>query len=728
MSDRPGRTTTASRERRTRVGFVGAGGIAQRHLSILETFDDVEIAAFADVDGARAQELAGRVGARAFENHDAMLDATELDALYICVPPFAHGPPERTAIARRIPFLVEKPVALDLDTAQEIAAAVEEAALVTATGYHWRYLDTVDEARALLRDNPAQLVSGYWLDATPPPEWWWRADRSGGQMVEQATHLLDLARFLFGEVVEVYGRAAHRERTAFPGLDVPTTTTASLTFASGVVANVASTCLLGWSHRVGLHVFADRLAIELTDHDIMVDVGQGRPVRHADGDPVWRLNRDFIDAASGGENRVRTPYAEALNSHALALAVVESVRTRLPVRPVARPTPTSNPAPLRMPPGASDRDRPPPGHREIRSLGIARPYEAYISSYDEGPPAPGNVRLDTLFSGLSAGTELTIYKHTNPYLHARWDGARGVFVPGEAEMRYPVPFLGYMEVARVSESGAHGFGEGLTVALTCGHKTGHTADPFHETLVPLPGDVDPMLGIYVAQMGPIAANGILHADAELGVGPAAALGAGIAGRPALVIGGGVVGLLVALFASRAGAREVVVADPSPFRQGRIEALGFTAATDDQAWELSKARWHHGGSDRGADVVFQTRADPASLHAALKALRPQGTVIDLAFHQGGADAVRLGEEFHHNGLAIRCAQIGRTPKGFGTTWDRRRLAHETIGLLRARGADIRAHMVTDIVPFDEAPRFLRHLVEDRPDMLQVVFAMEAAMEA
>ena len=707
---------------RTRIGFVGAGGIAQRHLGILETFEDVEIAGFADVDLARAEALAERYGAQAFETHDAMLEAIELDALYICVPPFAHGAPERAAIARRLPFLVEKPVSLDLRTAEEIAAAVEEAGLVTATGYHWRYLDTVDEARALLRDNPAQLVSGYWLDATPPPEWWWRADKSGGQMVEQATHLLDLARFLLGDVAEVYGRAAHRERAEFPGLDVPTATTASLTFASGVVANIASTCLLGWSHRVGLHIFADRLAIELTDHDIMVDTGRGRPVRGADGDPVWRLDRDFIDAVRGNENRIRTPYAEALRSHALALAVVESARTGQPVRLEARSTATLEPAPLR--PLPQRREGLPPGHRHVRSLGIEQPFEACITGYDEGPPAPGQVRLDTLYSGLSAGTELTIYKGTNPYLHARWDGARGVFVPGEAEMRYPVPFLGYMEVARVSESLVEDMPDGQTVALTCGHKTGHTADPFNEMLVPLPDDVDPMLGIYVAQMGPIAANGLLHADAELGAVPAARMGESVEGRPALVIGGGVVGLLVALFAARAGAREVVVADPSSFRRSRIEALGFTAMTEDQAWDHAKARWHHGGSDRGADVVFQTRADPASLQAALKALRPQGAVIDLAFYQGGTDAARLGEEFHHNGLAIRCAQIGRVPRGFGGTWDRRRLAHETIGLLQTRGADIRDQMITDIVPFDDAPRFLRHLVENRPDMLQVVFAMEA----
>ncbi|WP_217429826.1 Gfo/Idh/MocA family protein, partial [Sphingomonas bacterium] len=311
----------------TRIGFIGAGGIAHRHFGVLEQFDDVQIVGVTDVDAGRAEEAAARFGARAFADVDAMIAGVELDALYICVPPFAHGAPERAAIAADLPFFVEKPVALDLDTARSIAEAVSAAGLVTAVGYHWRYLDTVDEVRGLLAHNPARLMSGYWLDSTPPPRWWWHADQSGGQMVEQTTHLLDLARWLGGDVTRVYGLAGHVERAEFPGLDVPTVSTASLQFASGAVANFASTCLLGWNHRVGLHLFGDKLAIELTDHDVMIDTGHGRPVRGNRGDPVWHEDRDFIDAVQGKENRVRCPYADAVETHALALAVGESARS-----------------------------------------------------------------------------------------------------------------------------------------------------------------------------------------------------------------------------------------------------------------------------------------------------------------------------------------------------------------------------------------------------------------
>lgn len=311
---------------KTRLGFIGAGGIAHRHFGVLRTMDDVEIAAVCDPDEARARQAAEATGARAYADHVSMLAAEDLDAVYICVPPFAHGAPERACIARGLPFFVEKPLSLDIALAEEIGAEVEAAGLITAVGYHWRYLDTMDEARGHLAQNAPHLIQGFWLDQTPPPQWWWDHDRSGGQVVEQATHVIDAARFLAGDVTEVFGMSARRDREDFQGLTVPTATAATLRFASGAIANLSATCLLRWNHRVGLHVFADGMALEISDHDIMVDVGRGRPVRHAEGDPVWREDRDFIEAVQGRENRIRCPYAEALMTHRVALAVARSAR------------------------------------------------------------------------------------------------------------------------------------------------------------------------------------------------------------------------------------------------------------------------------------------------------------------------------------------------------------------------------------------------------------------
>ncbi|RAN96457.1 L-threonine 3-dehydrogenase [Micromonospora noduli] len=354
---------------------------------------------------------------------------------------------------------------------------------------------------------------------------------------------------------------------------------------------------------------------------------------------------------------------------------------------------------------------------------VTGPGRVDLVEQDAAPLRPGTFRVETLFSGVSAGTELSYVKGTNPYLNVTWNADLGLFQPGSASTPYPVTRLGYMQVGRVVESETPAVAVGTVGAMTYGHRTGWLADPVAERFVALPDDLDPLLGVYVAHMGPICANGLLHAAADLHGTDVRALGDGVRGRRVAVVGAGVVALLTALFARHNGAASVVVLDPTPHRRQVAEALGLETLdpdADDPAVVL-KTRWAHTAGDRGADVVFQCRGQAWALHLALRLLRPQGTVIDLAFYQGGADAVRLGEEFHHNGLSLRCAQIGRVPRGLAPTWDRERLSAETVDLLRTYGDAIRKHLVSAVVPFDEAPALLTDLADRRRQELQVVLA-------
>ncbi|MGW0804926.1 zinc-dependent alcohol dehydrogenase [Nonomuraea sp. NPDC002799] len=337
------------------------------------------------------------------------------------------------------------------------------------------------------------------------------------------------------------------------------------------------------------------------------------------------------------------------------------------------------------------------------------------------PDVPeGGFVVTTTHSGVSAGTELTYVKGTNPYLGSTWDPALGLFMAGTPSVEYPVRGIGYMQVGRVVETRTRAVREGSLVAMCYGHRTGYVADPMRDRFVALPGDLDPMLGIYVAHMGPICANGLLHAAHDLH-GPAVQhLGDGVRGRRVVIMGAGVVGLLTACFALSCGAAEVVVVDETPARLAVAAALGADtlAVDDDPAVEL-KRRWRHAPNDRGADVVFQCRGQIRALALALKLLRPQGTLVDLAFYTQGAEELRLGEEFHHNGLTLRCAQIGRVPRGLAHAWDRERLSHETIALLREHGGPLRKHVITDVVGFADAPALLADLAARRRQSIQAV---------
>lgn len=324
--------------RRCRVGLVGAGGVAQRHARVLSGFEDVELVGVTDVTRGAAADLAGQHGGRAFAEVGELL-AAELDAVYVCVPPFAHGPVEEAVIAAGVPMFVEKPVAVDLDTAERIADLVAQRQLLTAVGHHWRYLHVVEQARELLADRPVRMISGAWLDKVPPVAWWARREHSGGPMVEQAAHVLDLIRAVVGEATEVtaYGNATP---PPVDGADIDSVTAATLRFANGAVGTLNAACVLSWKHRAGLEILADGLALSLAEDGLVVrDVdGERRSDSSPDGARV-AVDRAFIDAVRGVGDDIRVPYAEALGTQRLACAIADSVRTgrrvRLPSTPAA---------------------------------------------------------------------------------------------------------------------------------------------------------------------------------------------------------------------------------------------------------------------------------------------------------------------------------------------------------------------------------------------------------
>lgn len=323
----------------TRIGMVGAGGVARRHARVLSGFADVQVAGITDILSTAAEELAADCGARVFGTVDELLSAG-VDAVYVCVPPFAHGPAERAAIDAGMPLFVEKPIAIDSGIATEIAALIAERDLLTAVGHHWRYLDAVERARDVLRGRPIRLVAGSWLDKVPPVAWWPRLDRSGGPVVEQAAHVLDLARHLAGEVTEVTA-IGNGTPPDVPGADVDGATAATLRFASGAVGTLAATCVLDWKERAGLEVYADGLALSISETSLVVrDAGSTTTVSVDPDAARVAVDRAFVDAVRGVADDVRVPYADAVRTHTLALAIAEAAATGEPVR-VAEPAPAA---------------------------------------------------------------------------------------------------------------------------------------------------------------------------------------------------------------------------------------------------------------------------------------------------------------------------------------------------------------------------------------------------
>lgn len=312
-----------------RIGFVGTGGIANVHFNCLEKVPEAKVVAVCDVDGERAKRAGERFAAQVHLNAQAMLERTELDALYVCVPPFAHGDLELEAARRGLHLFVEKPIHLSLEKAEETARVIAESNVISSVGYHWRHCQSTDQARELLGESHIAFMLGYWMGGMPGVSWWRVRSKSGGQLVEQTTHIVDLARSFAGDVQAVHA-VSHQgvlEKTV-EDFDVDDASTVNLRFVGKTIAAITSSCMVRHAPNVGLDLFTDRLAIRLTGQTMTVRrEGEVREVTPRD-DPYLRENQAFIAAIlSGDASAVRSPYGDAVETLRVTLAANESMKT-----------------------------------------------------------------------------------------------------------------------------------------------------------------------------------------------------------------------------------------------------------------------------------------------------------------------------------------------------------------------------------------------------------------
>ena len=320
-----------------RIGFIGSGGIAQSHVAALENIPDAEPVAFCDVSTEKAEKMAERWNGSVYSGFEEMLSAEPLDAVYICLPPFAHGEPERACIARWIPFFVEKPIGVDMAAVTDILGRLRRTGLVHAVGYMNRYRASLQRGRALLRGKNISSIEAHWVGGTPGVPWWSRKEQSGGQMVEQTTHLVDAIAYLAGRVTEVYAVGAAGTRPSAPdGYDVEDASSVTLKFAGGGVGSVNSCCTVRSGGVVGLDVYGPDVVLSYRGWDMNLTAtmpdGQTEVV---EGEPgIFEIeDRAFIQAVVAGDAApIRCTYSQAFHAHQICMAANESLATGRPIK------------------------------------------------------------------------------------------------------------------------------------------------------------------------------------------------------------------------------------------------------------------------------------------------------------------------------------------------------------------------------------------------------------
>lgn len=347
-----------------KLAMIGCGGIGSYHLGHFLGFKDIELAGFCDLIIERAEDFVSKAGSgKAFVNYKEMFDEIKPDMVFICVPPTAHGEIEFETIKRKIPFFVEKPLALDLKLAKKILAEVKKAGLITASGFQCRYSNLVGPNMKFIKENEIVYIDCVRVGGVPGVYWWKKRSTSGGQIVEQTIHQFDIIRYVFGEPETVFTMGAKGFINDIEGYDTEDVSTTVVRFKSGALATISTGCYaLGGYAADSKITFGSRDAraelrildkLELfgvkaqtvaegdNKSDGFVIKGDGALktsnseviTYRQDGDAGILCDRTFIDAVLTGDgSKIRSPYEDAIRSVAFTLACNQSMDTGLPVK------------------------------------------------------------------------------------------------------------------------------------------------------------------------------------------------------------------------------------------------------------------------------------------------------------------------------------------------------------------------------------------------------------
>jgi 2-desacetyl-2-hydroxyethyl bacteriochlorophyllide A dehydrogenase len=337
----------------------------------------------------------------------------------------------------------------------------------------------------------------------------------------------------------------------------------------------------------------------------------------------------------------------------------------------------------------------PDGSFEARAVWFTAPHTAELRPETVPPPGPGEVRVRSVVSAISHGTEMLVYRGEVP-------GDVALDLPTiVGDFSFPIKY-GYATVGRVFDAspGVEHLRPEDLVFVHHPHQDIFTVSA--DLPVRLPEGVDATSGLFFANLE--TALNVVH-DAPLRLG-----------ESALVFGQGVVGLLVTQLLKRAGAHRVLVVEP--LRRRRVLALELGADVAFEPGEDLRERVLEETGGRGADLAVEASSSGAALQAAVDAVAVEGTVVVASWYGTKQVTLSLGGHFHRGRVRLRSSQVGRIAPELGPRWDRARRTGTVIGLLpRLRLKELISHRVA----FEKAPRAYRLLDEEPGETVQVVLA-------
>ncbi|RLE60102.1 MAG: hypothetical protein DRJ49_04465 [Thermoprotei archaeon] len=324
-----------------RVGIIGVGRRGLAHLRTLRNFENVTIAAVCDVDKAKLGNVVREYKVKSYLNLDEMLEKERLDAVVICTPVPYHVPQALRCIEKGIHVMIEKPVSTSIKELRELLRAVRSRNVIVAVSFQSKYSRLVDILREKIDRKTLSMVAGYWYWTIPLVSWIRRRELAGGQIVEQAIHLIDLYRYLVGEVYSVYATYTERGRNTREdeeqGFKNWTSYSVIFKFRNDIIGVLYSTYALYpkiFTDERGYHIMVDFICREMLVryiHPREVRIYRRNQEVESHTTPIdfdYRMYDCFIRAVETGDKGIlRTHYEDSFMTNIVALAANESAIT-----------------------------------------------------------------------------------------------------------------------------------------------------------------------------------------------------------------------------------------------------------------------------------------------------------------------------------------------------------------------------------------------------------------
>jgi predicted dehydrogenase len=328
----------------TRVGIIGSG-FAEKHVQALNQIQDVEIVAVCSRNEGTARNLINQSNGQnatyyAFDQYLGMLRSEKLDAVYISLPPFLHGEIEIACSEHVKGLFIEKPVALDLETAGKMLDSFQRAESIVSTGYMNRYRTNIQSAKSYFRNDPALLYNGAWCEDMPPPYWWRRRELSGGQLTEQCTHIIDAVRFLSGEIQQVQALSTRGFITDVEDYNVDDAMVMNFMLENGATGSLHTSCFTKSASHAAMGIYLTAASREKVyrfdshacDLTIQHHSSRSEQIVSTD-DPILLENQVFINALiSGDSSKILSPFQDAIETLKVSLAADLSIQEKRNVK------------------------------------------------------------------------------------------------------------------------------------------------------------------------------------------------------------------------------------------------------------------------------------------------------------------------------------------------------------------------------------------------------------